>query len=153
MNEISEGPRVSARALIVQGHRILLSRYKDDRGYWYILPGGGVKRGETLTTALTRECLEELNASIEIGELITIREVVARKQDQPYLPAGFHQIEHFFRCQLTSELGKATAPDPNQHGYEWVPLYELENRLFFPVEMVPMLISGQFPSNYLGEIR
>jgi 8-oxo-dGTP diphosphatase len=44
-------PRVSVRAIVVKDEKILLSRYRDDRGYWHVTPGGGVEHGETVEEA------------------------------------------------------------------------------------------------------
>src|SRR5687768_8900235 len=49
-------PRNSAKALIVKDGRILVIRKKVGTELWYLLPGGGQEKGETLHEALKREC-------------------------------------------------------------------------------------------------
>ena len=61
--------RTSAKAIIVQGDCLLLVRYRDENGDWYILPGGGQKHGEPLAEALQRECQEEIGTTVQMGEL------------------------------------------------------------------------------------
>jgi ADP-ribose pyrophosphatase YjhB (NUDIX family) len=56
---VSETPRIRVSALLRRGDAMLLIRHqKGVRSYW-LLPGGGVEAGETLTEALARELLEE----------------------------------------------------------------------------------------------
>ena len=59
---------VGVRAVLVREGQILLVRhtYQD---HWY-LPGGGVKKGETLIEALGRELREEVGACMENVELL-----------------------------------------------------------------------------------
>src|SRR5438552_4712966 len=53
-------PRIRVSAILRWQNRILLCRQeKPGREYW-LLPGGGVDGGETLTGALRRELAEEL---------------------------------------------------------------------------------------------
>ena len=52
--------RNSAKAVIIQNEKILLTKNKDDFGFFYLFPGGGQDHGEELKDAVKRECLEEL---------------------------------------------------------------------------------------------
>ena len=61
------GPRtVGVRGLVVDptDRRVLLVRHSYGRPTWH-LPGGGVKRRESLVQALTRELREEVGVTIE----------------------------------------------------------------------------------------
>lgn len=60
--------RVSAKAIIIKDHKILLVREKET---WWGLPGGGIDYGETAAQALVRELGEELGVSatsIRVGD-------------------------------------------------------------------------------------
>lgn len=61
-----------ARAVIMQGGRVLLCKRKD-RDY-YFLPGGHVEWGESAEQAIARELKEELNISFKKFSLIGVVE-------------------------------------------------------------------------------
>ena len=82
-------------AIIIQDGKVFATQrgYGDLKGWWEF-PGGKMEPGETPQEALTREILEELDAEIEIGELLDTVE-----WDYP----AFHLTMHCFLCTLISE--------------------------------------------------
>ncbi|MDD2595754.1 MAG: (deoxy)nucleoside triphosphate pyrophosphohydrolase [Bacteroidales bacterium] len=82
-------------AVIRRGNTIFATQ----RGYgefkdWWEFPGGKMEPGESCPQALLREIKEELNADIEVGELIQ-----TVLWDYP----AFHLTMHCYWCTLTSE--------------------------------------------------
>jgi ADP-ribose pyrophosphatase YjhB (NUDIX family) len=57
--------RIGVRVMMIQDNKVWLVRHTYVHG-WY-MPGGGVKRGETLANAARRETLEETGA--QLGEI------------------------------------------------------------------------------------
>jgi 8-oxo-dGTP pyrophosphatase MutT (NUDIX family) len=62
--------RKFARVVILKGKKILMiHRIRDSKEY-YVLPGGGVEKGETPEGAAIREAKEEANLNIKLGCLL-----------------------------------------------------------------------------------
>lgn len=77
-----------------EGKLLLVAHKKNNDIYW-LLPGGGVDFGESLTEALEREFLEELNVKIQVKDLLLISETI--------FPSGERQILNIcFLCNYIS---------------------------------------------------
>jgi 8-oxo-dGTP pyrophosphatase MutT (NUDIX family) len=142
--------RISPRAVIRQGDRYLVVRYRDPAGDWYVFPGGGQRPGEDLHQALIREVREEIGVAPTVGALACVRECIAdRLPPSTTLRPGFHQLELFFHCDLNgaTPTGGLT-PDPNQSGIAWHTLAELRLLRFFP-QLILRVLEGPAPT-YLG---
>lgn len=82
-------------AVILRDNRILATQ----RGYgemkdWWEFPGGKIEAGESTHQALARELREELNAEVEIDDLL-------RTVDYDY--PDFHLTMHCYWCRLVSD--------------------------------------------------
>ncbi|MBU0596221.1 GNAT family N-acetyltransferase [Candidatus Bipolaricaulota bacterium] len=152
--ETIPSPRVSARALIVKDDRVLVSCYVDERGPWYVLPGGGQRSGETLTTCLVREVKEETSAEVSIGRLRWVREFISANHEESTLDPSFHQIELIFECELVdgAEVAMGAVPDIGQTGLCWYTIPELRDVRFYP-EPVASILNGEREDRlYLGDV-
>ncbi len=72
-------PRIRVSAILQRGDRILLIRHeKAGRPYW-LLPGGGVNYGESLTEALQRELTEEcgLDEDVPVEGPVAVAESIS----------------------------------------------------------------------------
>lgn len=82
-------------AIIIKNGKVFATQ----RGYgefkdWWEFPGGKIESGEGSKETLVREIREELDAEIEVGELLETIE-----WDYP----NFHLTMHCFICSLMSE--------------------------------------------------
>ncbi len=152
--------RSAARALIIQDERLLAVAMRDEKGAFFILPGGGQRHGETLVQTIHRECLEELGVAVEVGELLYVREYVGRNHDFCKRHKNFHQLETVFCCRLRDPDAvfntSGAARDKLQTGIAWVPLDTLETCRFYPAAIKPFFHKDGIeigPQRYLGDIN
>ena len=82
-------------AIIIKDGKVFATQrgYGEWKGWWEF-PGGKIEAGERPKEALVREIREELDAEIEVGELLETVE-----WDYP----DFHLTMHCFICTLQSE--------------------------------------------------
>lgn len=66
-------PKVAAATIFCVGGKIVLAKRAIDPGYGkWVFPGGFVDRGETVEAAAVREALEEVEAEIELREIVGV---------------------------------------------------------------------------------
>jgi 8-oxo-dGTP diphosphatase len=153
------GIRNSAKAVIVQDDMIVAIKKKDKDGYYYILPGGGQEHGENLHETLKRECIEEINVEVEIGDLLFIREYIGKNHEHSKFDSEVHQTEYMFLCKIkegSKDIRNGIVPDDGQLGVEWLPLSGLLEYRLYPQSMRKYIvdyIAGKEHPVYLGDIN
>lgn len=151
--------RVSVSALIVRDGALLLVRKESDEEPRYTFPGGGQEHGETLPEALRREVWEETGGTIEVGELLWVREYIGAHHQFADSDATVHIVDHLFRCTLPSDkLLRPVSPDPDQRGIEWVPIDQLHERRLYPLSLRPAVAAlahgaGTMVPLYVGDVN
>lgn len=146
-------PRVSVRVVAICDSEILLAKYRDKEGEWYVTPGGGVETGETLEEAFHRELSEELNTEAAFGKVLMMREVIADRLQDTNLPEGFHQLEIFVETRIERSTHLETVqPDPGQIGLEWLPLNQLNEIRFYPASLKGAFADQKWDRFYYGNI-
>lgn len=123
MNEtIRKTIQVVAAVIFDEQGRIFATQ----RGYgewkdWWEFPGGKIEQGETLQEALRREIREELDAEIEVGDLLRTIEY-----DYP----TFHLTMHCFKCKLAD--GHVTLLE--HEAAKWLYPHELNSVQWLPAD-------------------
>jgi 8-oxo-dGTP diphosphatase len=93
MGEITQAPRLRVAAVIARDNRLLLVRHRKRLREYLMLPGGGVKRGEGMTEALSREVEEETGLRVQAGKLLCVSETVFPDKSRHIVHMVFRGIE------------------------------------------------------------
>jgi 8-oxo-dGTP diphosphatase len=99
-------PRIAVRALILHRDRLLLvNAYRGRVSNLWCAPGGGVNNGTSLPENLIREVHEETGLTVSVSVPVLINEFHAPEH-------GFHQVDVYFRCEITAGALDDTWRDP-----------------------------------------
>jgi ADP-ribose pyrophosphatase YjhB (NUDIX family) len=126
-------PRVRVSAILRWNGRILLCRHEKRGVDHWLLPGGGVRSGESLTEALQRELAEETGL-IEPGDEIPCEGPVAIIDSiSPERSLWSKHIVHIvFAAELNGSLTDLVSRDEAVCGHRLFALDELESVALHP---------------------
>jgi 8-oxo-dGTP diphosphatase len=145
-------PRLRVSALLRWQDRILLCRQeKPGKEYW-LLPGGGVGGGESLTEALQRELAEELSIAddLHFEGPIAVADSIAPK----WKPGEKHVVHIIFGVDLSSRsLEDVETRDAAIRGARLFSLDELEEIVVHPpIKRFLQRWQPGDPAVYLGSL-
>ena len=115
--------KVTAGVLGRDGKFLIAKRKKDDvlGGLWEF-PGGKIEEGETAEECLAREIKEELEITVEVGELIT-----SNKHKYPH---GYFELIAYRVKYISGEIVLNDHDD-----FKWVTIDEMDNFEFPPADI------------------
>jgi 8-oxo-dGTP diphosphatase len=124
-------PRIRVSAILRWSGRILLCRHeKQGRQYW-LLPGGGVNSGESLTRALHRELAEEIGIADQLpveGPVAIVDSIAPQRSF-----AQKHVVHIIFSGDLEGRsLERVTSKDAAVRGHRLFELGELDGVVLHP---------------------
>ena len=123
-------PRIRVSALLQWRGQLLMCRHeKPGKEYW-LLPGGGVNVGESLTDALQRELEEELG----IDEDVPVEGPVAIVESiEPHRPVRKHVVHIVFAGDLTGRsLEAVRSEDAAVRGHRLFWIEDLDGVVVHP---------------------
>lgn len=142
-----ETPRVRVAALILVDGKVVLVRHRKGHDSYYLLPGGGLERGETLSEALVREVLEETGLSVSVGRPLLLSDTIA--------PSGTrHLVNITFEAHVVGGATEFSSSDPRVCGVALVcprdlPSLDLRPPIAGELEHA-ISLGSQFHAAYLG---
>lgn len=94
-------PRTTSAILLKQGDRYLLGKRNKENynGYW-VIPGGGVRFGETILDAGIREFKEETSLDVAVDKFICYKEIIN-------IPGDYHSVVYYHLASLKGGEMKA----------------------------------------------
>jgi ADP-ribose pyrophosphatase YjhB (NUDIX family) len=149
-----EEPRVRVSAILRWRGRILLLRHEKRGGDVWLLPGGGVKTGESLLRALQRELWEETGLFPEGTEFALEGPVALVDSIAPESEARRKHVVHvIFAADVTGSLEDVTSQDDAVRGHRAFKLAELDAvALHPPIQRFLQRWQPGDPAVYLGEM-
>jgi 8-oxo-dGTP diphosphatase len=126
--------RNSAKALIEENGKILVIRKRGQHGDYFVFPGGGQEKFETIEQALQRECREEIGVDVTVEDLIFMREYIARNHEFAKDHPNVHQVEFYFSCKIQGKDDPRNGDrmDMDQISVEWVPVARIKDLPIYP---------------------
>ncbi len=115
--------RVSV-VIINEKQEILLVLHKKPSCSYWVLPGGRLEYGETLTQCAIREIKEETNLEIMVERFIFLSEAIAPNKSR-------HIVNFYVKARViggTMQLGD----DPVLEAVDYVSIHELDKITLFP---------------------
>ena len=145
--------RNSAKAIIVDSNKLLLTKNKDEQGFFYLFPGGGQEKGEELKATVIRECIEEIGCNVVVGDLVYLREYIGKNHEFADWDFDVHQVEFYFECRINDhgETFKGLNPDSYQVDVEWVEFNRLQEIRVYPRKLVEQIMNKQDRPIYIGD--
>jgi 8-oxo-dGTP diphosphatase len=121
---VSPAPDLAVGAVVVDHDRLLLVRRGRGpaQGHWAV-PGGRVRRGETLAEAVTRELLEETGLEAVCGPLLGWVELLDAEADQ-------HFVILDFEATVVDDRPPVAGDDAAE--VQWVDLDAVAGRMLAP---------------------
>jgi len=143
----------AARVIIIEKNKILLIHRKKPGKEYYVIPGGGIEKGESPEEAAIREIKEETNLDIELGPLLwNYDENVYGEARKGY---------YFLAKKVNGNLKLGNPELKKQHKnnlyiLKWIPISELKNILLYPEEIKIRIIKNFINPNfysYFGDVQ
>lgn len=147
-------PRIRVSAILRWRGRILLLRHEKGGDEAWLLPGGGVRSGESLLRALQRELWEETGlfprgAEVPLEGPVALVDSIAPDAS----PLRKHVVHVIFAADVSGSLEDVASQDTAVRGHRAFSLHELDTiALHPPIQRFLQRWQPGDPAVYLGEM-
>jgi 8-oxo-dGTP diphosphatase len=147
-------PRIRVSAILRWQGRILLLRHEKPSGDVWLLPGGGVRLGESLIDALRRELWEETGLFDDGMEVPLEGPVAIIDSISPDASTYRKHVVHVvFAADVTGSLEDVVSRDDAVRGHRTFLIRELDSiNLHPPIHRFLQRWQPGDPATYLGEM-
>lgn len=147
-------PRIRVSAILRWEGRILLLRHEKADAEVWLLPGGGVRLGESLVSALQRELREETGLFPDGSEVPLEGPVAIVDSISPQTGAYRKHVVHvIFAADVTGSLEGVVSQDDAVRGHRAFLMRELDSiTLHPPIHRFLQRWQPGDPATYLGEM-
>ena len=135
-------PQVRVAAVVSRLGQILVVQHRKREQRYWVLPGGRLEAGETLTAALRRELQEELSLKGQVGPLLAIYETLAPER---------HTVNLAFRVEVSSAAPRIDASDEVLAAWRWMEVEQLRRIDFRPP--LAQVLSEMVAEDFRGPVR
>jgi 8-oxo-dGTP pyrophosphatase MutT (NUDIX family) len=134
--------------ILVERNHILLMKYQYGNEFVYNLPGGNPDPGETLAETIVRECQEELNIEVEVGNLLMVGDILPSENRDP-------SVHILFEGKIISGIPVLQPEQTTALELVWVSISEITKINMYPnvSEALQDMLFLQKPGKYVGAIR
>jgi 8-oxo-dGTP pyrophosphatase MutT (NUDIX family) len=145
------GRELIARVILIHDNCLLVNQdFSKKLGQHYMaLPGGHVDPGESCAHAVARECKEELQIEIRVGDARFISEQIYAGRSQDDKPR--HELTLVFEGELVTlpktEGDKVLSPEPSKN-FRWLPLAQLPDAPLLPTSIKQFLLNEDTSARY-----
>ncbi len=145
------GRELIARVILIHNDCLLVNQgFSKKLGQSYFaLPGGHVDPGESCAQAVARECFEELEIEVEIGDICFVCEQIYAGRGQN--DKQRHELTLLFRGALKTvpqrDGDKILSPEADKN-FRWLPLTELAEAPILPRAIKQFLLNETTSPRY-----
>ena len=138
-NPYPELPRERSGVVVLRDNKVLLIYRKNERGEYYVVPGGGIEVGETPQQAAVRELQEEAGLTITVGLLLWKRiDEQVNQYQYFFLAETADETEFVIQAIKWQEDEKQKVDDI--YRFEWVSLTDIEEIDLKPTELKSVVV-------------
>jgi 8-oxo-dGTP diphosphatase len=135
-----DNPERAGVLVVRDGRLALIERHLGPIQYW-VIPGGGIERGETIRQAAQREAEEELGTAVTLGQPRVL--IDYREHD------GSYQRQWYFDATVATDditiIGPETRLEPDRGTFKavWVDLDHLDTEAVLPSAVAAVVVRNR----------